>query len=151
MARLHSKKGGRSGTKRPKRKTSPEWVSENEHQVKEIILKLAKEGTPKSKIGRILRDEYAIPNARPVIGETIGSYLKKENANPEYPDDVMDLIRRAVGMRKHMKEFKKDIHNKVKLLHIESKINRLVKYYKRKGVLAKDWKYNPESAALLVK
>jgi small subunit ribosomal protein S15 len=33
---------------------------------------------------------------------------------------------------------------------VESKIHRLVKYYKSKGVLSQDWKYSLEAASQLV-
>ncbi|HIQ50834.1 MAG TPA: 30S ribosomal protein S15, partial [Nautiliaceae bacterium] len=44
----------------------------------------------------------------------------------------------------------KDLHSKRGLQLIESKIKRLVKYYKRKKVLPENWKYTPEIAKLLV-
>ena len=44
-----------------------------------------------------------------------------------------------------------DTHNKVRLIRTESKIWRLTKYYKRRGVLPADWAYDPKTAALLVK
>ena len=87
---------------------------------------------------------------KPTISSLL-AFLKKEKAAPEYPEDLMTLIRKAVRMREHMKGSKKDVHNKVKLGHVESKIMRLVKYYSKTGALQKGWKYDPESAALLVK
>ena len=55
-----------------------------------------------------------------------------------------------MGVRKHLKENKRDKSNAIKLSHVESKIKRLVVYYRGKK-LPKDWKYEPEKAALLVK
>jgi small subunit ribosomal protein S15 len=54
-------------------------------------------------------------------------------------------------MKKHLKAHKGDVHNKTKLIHVESKIKRLVKYYREVGMLPKKWKYEPEQAALLVR
>ena len=79
------------------------------------------------------------------------SFLKKEGVAPEYPEDLMQLITKAVRMQKHLKGTNKDVHNQVKLVHVESKINRLVRYYKKRGVLPGNWKYSSENAALLVK
>ena len=54
-------------------------------------------------------------------------------------------------MREHLRTNRSDKHNRTKLIHVESKIARLAKYYTREGVLPADWKYDPETAALLVK
>jgi len=62
----------------------------------------------------------------------------------------MDLIKRAVGLHKHLKTNGTDIHNKSILRRTESKVKRLVKYYRGKKLPA-NWKYDPEQAALLVK
>lgn len=151
MAKLHSKKHGKSGRKRAKAKVSPKWVDYSEKEVKEIIADLAKKGTSPTMMGAILRDQYAVPAIKPLLGKTLRAHLAAENLLPQYPDDLINLIRKAVRMRNHIKGNKADTHGKVKLLHVESKINRLVKYYTRTGRLPSDWKYDSESAALLVK
>jgi small subunit ribosomal protein S15 len=151
MARLHSRKKGKSGTKRPKSQALPEWFGGDAAEIKEQILKLAKEGTPSSKIGLYLRDQMGVPNVRAVLGCSLTAFLRKEDAAPDYPEDLLTLMRKAARMQSHMKSNKKDCHNKVKLTHVESKINRLVKYYLDRGLLPKGWKYTPEQAALVAK
>jgi small subunit ribosomal protein S15 len=151
MARLHSKKKGKSGSKRPKSKVAPEWAAAKSSEVKETVLKMAREGAMPAKIGLFLRDQQAIPNVRAALGMSLKQFLVKEKAASEYPEDLINLIRKAVRMSSHLKASKKDVHNKVKLGHVESKIQRLVKYYSSKGVLPAGWKYDREKAALLVK
>ncbi len=151
MAKLHSKKHGKSGRKRQKAKVSPKWVDYSAKEVKEIIADLAKKGTAPTMIGVILRDQYAVPAVKPILGKTLNAFLAEENILPQYPDDLINLIRKAIGMRNHLKSNKADTHGKVKLLHVESKIHRLVKFYTRNGRLPADWKYDSETAALLVK
>jgi len=151
MARLHSKKKGKAGTKRPKDRTSPEWTSMKKSEAEEIILKMAREGVPQARIGLTLRDQYAVPNLRALLGMTLKQFLVKEKALPEYPDDILSLIKKAVRMSGHIKGSKNDTHNIVKLGHVESKIHRLAKYYSSKGMLPAGWKYDREKAALLVK
>jgi len=63
----------------------------------------------------------------------------------------MNLIRRAVRIRKHLETHRKDMHNKVALILVESKIRRLAKYYKSVGELPPNWKYSPDKAAVLVR
>ncbi|HNT60560.1 MAG TPA: 30S ribosomal protein S15 [Candidatus Bilamarchaeaceae archaeon] len=151
MAKLHSGKRGKSGSRRPKVLSKPEWVAYNAEEIKEAVARLAKEGVPAARIGQQLRDEYGVPSARPYLGMTVGQFLEHEKLSPKFPDDLISLIKRAVGMRGHLRTNKGDLHNKVKLLHVESKIHRLAKYYREKGKLPAGWKYDPETAALLVK
>jgi small subunit ribosomal protein S15 len=152
VARLHSRKKGKSGTRRSRSPTPPEWLDLDENGIKELIVRMGKEGISPSKIALSLRDQHAVPDVRYVLGMSITSFMKKEDVMPQYPEDLMNLIRKAVRMRNHLKGTgKRDLHNKVKLGHVESKINRLVRYYRDSGALPKDWKYNPDTAALLVK
>ena len=60
------------------------------------------------------------------------------------------LIRRAVMVRKHLEENRKDMTAKRGLQLTESKIKRLIKYYKKNGKLASEWKYDPERAGLFI-
>lgn len=151
MARLHSKKHGKSGSKKPKLKVSPDWVEADKEQVKDFIRKSVKEGVPLAKIGIILRDKFAVPSVRSLIGDSLIVFVKKENMLPEYPEDLLNLIKKAVRLRNHLKESGKDVHNKVKLSHVESKIHRLVKYYTASGRIPSSWRYDSDTAALLVK
>jgi small subunit ribosomal protein S15 len=151
MSRLHSKKKGKSGTKRPKSNVAPDWPTMKPIELRETILKMAREGVPPAKIGIVLRDQYAIANLRIQLGMTLKAFLKKENALGEYPEDLLNLIKKAVRMSNHIKATKNDVTNSVKLGHVESKINRLTKYYLSKGMLPVGWRYTREKAALLVK
>ncbi len=151
MARLHSKRKGKSGTKRPKGGDAPEWTSMKKAEIEEAVLKMAREGVPTAKIGLIMRDQHGVPNLRAQLGVTLREFLRKEKAAGEYPDDLLNLIRKAVRMSEHIKGSKNDVHNKVKLLHVESKIHRLVKYYSGKGMIPSGWRYDREKASLLVK
>lgn len=149
MARMHSKKKGKSGTKRPKRKENAGWVDSLE--AKKIAQKLVKQGVPPAKIGLILRDQYGIPSFRAAAGKKLTAYLEQEGLYKKFPEDLLQLFRKAVRMREHLKANKKDIHNRTKLSHTESKIMRLVKYYKRIGKVPADWRYDPEQVALLIR
>jgi small subunit ribosomal protein S15 len=151
MARLHSKKKGKAGSKRPKSKIAPEWCTMKKSEIEDAILKMAREGVPAAKIGLVLRDQHAVPNLRASLGMTLKQFLVKEKALPEYPDDLLSLIKKAVRMAGHIKASKNDTHNQSKLNHVESKIHRLEKYYVSKGMLPAGWKYDREKAALLVK
>ncbi|MEM4272539.1 MAG: 30S ribosomal protein S15, partial [Candidatus Bilamarchaeaceae archaeon] len=151
MAKLHSRKKGKSGSNRPRRAEAPEWISYSKEEVEEIVRKLAREGVPPTKIGLVLRDQYGVPLASRVLGMKMKAFLEKEALSPKFPDDLLSLIKRAVGMRSHLKQFPSDTQNRVKLSHVESKIHRLAKYYARMKRVPAGWKYDPETAALLIK
>jgi small subunit ribosomal protein S15 len=101
-------------------------------------------------IGIILRDQFGIPLVKQVIGKKIEQILEKHGIRIVVPEDVFNLMKRAVNLRRHLDEHPKDMHSKRGLIEIESKIHRLVKYYKRVGKLPADWKYDPETAKLIV-
>ena len=129
----------------------PEWLEMTEEEIVELIVKLHREGQSTSQIGIILRDQYGIPSTKSVLGEKITDILKNNGAEFEYPEDLLNLIKRAVNIREHLEENPKDLHSKRGLMIIESKIRRLVKYYTRNNVLPEGWRYDPKTAALLVK
>jgi small subunit ribosomal protein S15 len=129
----------------------PEWIEYSNEEIEELILKLRKEGNSISMIGIILRDQYGIPDVKLVTGMKITHILEKHGQSLEYPEDLMNLIRRAVNIRDHLIENPKDLHTRRGLRIVESNIRRLVKYYTREGVLPEGWRYEPKQAALLVK
>ncbi|AEG19418.1 30S ribosomal protein S15 [Methanobacterium paludis] len=129
----------------------PEWVEYSTEEIEELVLKLNKEGNSTSKIGIILRDQYGIPDVKVVTGQKITKILEKHGHGLEYPEDLMNLIRKAVNVREHLDENPKDLHTKRGLRIVESNIRRLVRYYTKEGVLPEGWRYDPKTAALLVK
>ena len=151
MAKMHSKKKGKSGSSRPPTKIVPEWVEYSATEVEELITKMAKEGLPSARIGLILRDSYGIPSVKNITNKSVTQIMKDSGVKMEYPEDLLNLVKKATIMRKHLIKNKSDVHNKTKLIHVESKIKRLVRYYTSVGKLPTGWSYDPEKAALLVK
>ena len=101
-----------------------------------------------SAIGTILRDQYAIPLVKPITGKTISETLKAANLAPPMPEDLANLMKKAKSMAVHMEKNKKDAHNKRNMVMLEAKIHKLSRYYKREGVLQKNWKYEPKIASI---
>ncbi|MGB9831022.1 MAG: 30S ribosomal protein S15, partial [Fervidicoccus fontis] len=92
---------------------------------------------------------YGIPLVKTVTNKKITQILKERGLLPQIPEDLYNLIRRAVNVRRHLSEHPKDENVKKGLQEIESKIRRLVRYYKRIGRLPPNWEYSPETAKLL--
>jgi len=150
MARMHARKKGRAGSKKPSTRTTPRWVRYKKDEVEKLILKLANEGNSSAKIGLILRDQFGIPSAKTITGKTVSQIMKENKIYPQYPEDLFNLLKQAVNLRDHLKKNKRDYTSKRGLELLESKIRRLGKYYVRKRVLPEDWSYDPEKAKLLV-
>lgn len=149
MSRIHSGRKGKSGSKKPLATTPPGWLSYKPEEVKELVLKLAKQGHQTSKIGLVLRDQYGIPDVHMITKEKITQILEGSKLKPAMPEDIQNLIKKAIGVKKHLERHKKD-EGSIRGLHlIESKIKRLEKYYKRSGRLPEKWSYEPEKAKLL--
>ncbi|MBS3128034.1 30S ribosomal protein S15 [Candidatus Woesearchaeota archaeon] len=145
MARMHSRRKGKSGSKRPAKPQTPVWMSHPTKEVEILIMKLAKEKKAPSEIGMILRDSYGIPRVKAVTGKTIMQIMKEKNIAPEVPEDLLALIRKLLELDKHLEENKQDMPAKRGFQLTESKIRRVVKYYVRKGTLPISWKYDLES------
>jgi small subunit ribosomal protein S15 len=76
--------------------------------------------------------------------------LREMGMESKIPEDLRNLIGKALGLRKHLAQNKNDLYNKRQLQLIESKVRRLVKYYIGAGVLPQDWVYKPETAEILL-
>lgn len=150
MARMHARRKGKAGSKKPLSTTPPSWLKLKKDEVEALVVKLAKQGNQSGKIGLILRDSYGVPDVKIITGKTISQILRKNEIYPEVPEDIQNLIKRAVQVKKHLEANKKDEVSWRGLQLIESKIRRLEKYYKSTGKLPAKWKYDPEKARLLV-
>ena len=150
MARMHSRKKGKSRSHKPDVKENPKWVEYDKREIEQLVIKFAKEGKSSALIGLILRDQYGIPSVKLATGKTISKILKEKDLYPSLPEDFLNLLKRAERLIEHMKKHKKDKHSERGLQNIESKIRRLAKYYKEKGVLDEKWSYSRDRVKLLI-
>ena len=150
MAKLHSRKKGSSRSRPPMAAKVPAWSDVSKEELEKTIMKLHESGLPSSRIGLTLRDQYGVPSVKLVLGKNLNGFLKANDALPDIPEDLANLMRKALHIRKHIKANEKDVHNKRALQLTENKIRRLVKYYHDSGRLAPDWTYSPETAEILV-
>lgn len=146
---MHSRKHGQHGSKKPIKKIKVDWLIYDKDEVEKLILKLAKEGKSSAEIGLLLRDQYGIPDVR-YFKMRVLKVIEKDHKK-EVPEDLYNLIKKAVNVHKHMDSNRKDSKGKHGLELLESKIRRLGKYYARTGKLPKGWKYSIDEAKLLVK
>ena len=145
---MPKKEKGKSHSTRPVSKRPPSWCRYQPEEVEALVIKLAKEGNSPSRIGTILRDQYAIPLVKPITGKTITEILKEAELAPTIPEDLGNLLKKAARLAVHLEKNRKDLHNKRALQLIEAKIHKLSKYYKREGILPPNWKYEPKISSL---
>ncbi len=150
MARMHSRARGKAGSHKPLEPKKPTWVRYGAKEVEMLIAKLAKEEMSTSEIGITLRDSYGIPQVKQITGKKIQKILQEKKLLADLPEDLKNLITRAIIIRKHMENNKHDMTAKRGVQLTEAKINRLVKYYKANKKLPVDWKYKPETARMLI-
>ncbi len=150
MARMHSRKKGRSGSTRPARLEKPVWVELSPEEVENEVVKLARKGHSKSMIGTIMRDARGVPLVKVVTDKKISQILVENDIKAPLPEELSNLVKKALSIRKHLETNHKDLEAKKGLNRTESKIYRLIKYYKKKKVLAIDFKYDPEKIRTLI-
>ena len=139
---------GKSHSIRPVSRRPPSWCKYQPEEVESFIIKLAKEGHSMSAIGTILRDQYAIPLAKPIVGKSISDVLQSAGLAPKLPEDLTNLMKKAQSLAVHLDKNKKDLHNKRNMQIIEAQIHKLSRYYKREGVIDKKFKYEAKIASV---
>ena len=148
---MHSRTKGKAGSTKPYLTEAPSWVPMEAQEVEQLIVNLFKQGQTQAQIGVVLRDQYGVPSVKLVTGKSLLQILQENEVAPRYPEDLISLIRRAMNLRNHLSENKKDLSGKHGLRRIESKIYRLAAYYRKSGVLPKDWRYRPDQASVLLR
>ena len=76
--------------------------------------------------------------------------MKKKGVAAKLPEDLYNMIKRAVAMRKHLEKNKNDTDCKFRLNIKESRIHRLTRYYRKTGKVAPNFKYVSKKASALV-
>jgi small subunit ribosomal protein S15 len=150
MARMHARRKGKSSSTRPYHTSTPDWVPLKAAEIEEIVVKLGKEGTSTSEIGRRLRDQYSVPSVKLCTGKKITKILQDNNVEFKLPEDLSNLLRKVYNLDAHMRSNPKDLHNQRAMKLLEEKIRRLVRYYKNNDLLPGDWKYSISAVKLLL-
>jgi small subunit ribosomal protein S15 len=130
---------------------NPEWVPLGATEIEDLIVQFTEHGMTSAKIGLVLRDQYGVPSVRLATGKTVTEIMKEKGVMPKLPEDLSNLMRRAISLNVHVKNNRGDVANLRGLNLIEAKIRRLERYYKRMGILPKTWKYSLANAEIMLK
>eukprot|EP00540_Astrosyne_radiata_P019402 CAMPEP_0116848104 /NCGR_PEP_ID=MMETSP0418-20121206/14806_1 /TAXON_ID=1158023 /ORGANISM="Astrosyne radiata, Strain 13vi08-1A" /LENGTH=151 /DNA_ID=CAMNT_0004479627 /DNA_START=35 /DNA_END=490 /DNA_ORIENTATION=- len=150
MGRMHGPGKGMAARALPFKRTPPSWFNKKASDIEDKVCKFARRGLRPSQIGVVLRDSQGVNLVKAVTGAKIVRILKKHGLSPDLPEDLYHLIKKAVSVRKHLEENRKDKDSKFRLILIESRIHRLARYYKRTRQLPPNWKYESATASTLV-
>ena len=148
MGRLHTHRHGKSHTIRPATLRIPSWITLSPKEIEELVVKYSKDGLTPSQIGLKLRDQHSIPLIKPITKKSLGKILEENDLQAEMPEDLDNIVKKAVGLQKHLKTNKGDNRNVRSLELIEAKVHRLSVYYKRIDRIPKTWKYKSVVAQL---
>ena len=148
MGRLHTHNHGKAHSIRPIEAKFSAWVKQDTKEIEDLVIKYTKDGLTPSQIGIKLRDQHAIPLVKPIINKTISDILEQNDLKSEIPEDLNNIVTKAVGLQKHLKSNKNDRRNIRSLELIEAKVHRLSMYYKKIGRISKNWKYKSVIAQL---
>jgi len=140
----------RKGSQAPIRDGAPAWLGMLPREIEKKIGEMAKDGVQPAKIGLVLRDSFGVPNVKEATGKTVAEIIKAAGYAPSIPQDLTNLIHRAIHLQEHLKNNRKDLHNTRGLELIEARIRKLAKYYQSKEMLDAGWKYTRDGARLLV-
>ncbi|MGC8601106.1 MAG: 30S ribosomal protein S15 [Thermoprotei archaeon] len=108
-------------------------------ELKEKILSLRKQGLSKALIGQKLRDEEGVPSIKRILGRSLKQVLIEEGEKETVPEDLANLLNRKRKIQEHLEQHPKDNDSKKGLIRTDSKIRRLIKYYKRERLLPENW------------
>ena len=150
---MHTRRRGSSGSDRPAADDPPEWSDVDADDVEARVVELAEQGYDPSQIGMKLRDEGVtgtpVPDVTLATGKSVTDILDEHDATPELPEDLRNLMTRAIRLREHVQENPQDHQNKRSLQNTESKVRRLVTYY-RGDEIAPDFTYSYDVAKELL-
>ncbi len=150
---MHTRRRGSSGSDRPVADEPPEWSDVDAGDVEDRVVELAEQGYSPSQIGLKLRDEGVtgtpVPDVKLATGKKMTEILEENDAGSDLPEDLENLMERAVRLREHVDENPQDKQNKRALQNTESKVRRLVNYY-RGDELDEDFTYTYDVAKELL-
>jgi ribosomal protein S15P/S13E len=122
-----------------KKKTKAEKQKIDKKELEAEIISMAKAGDTKTKIGQALKTKYGMASVKAVLGKKMNIIFSENKLKTEIPDDLNNLIKNADALKKHLDKNKQDKIAKRSLLIARSRIIALTKYYKKEGILPKDW------------
>jgi small subunit ribosomal protein S15 len=144
MSRMHKEAHGSSGSSKPVEKDNPDWVEFEEDEIEDIVLELREDGLDPAQIGLKLRDQYGVPSVKQATGKKVTEILEENDAAPEIPEDLNNLIEKAESIRDHLDENEGDEQAQRQLELAKAKIRKVADYHREEGNIPEDWEYEAD-------
>ena len=142
---MHTRRRGTSGSDKPAADEPPEWSDVDPEKIEVRVVELAEQGYDPSQIGIKLRDEgvtgIPVPDVKLATGKKVTEILEEHDARSSLPEDLRNLLERAIRLNEHIQENPQDAQNKRALQNTEAKVRRLVEYYRGDEIPA-DFRYS---------
>ncbi|MFB6180990.1 MAG: 30S ribosomal protein S15 [Candidatus Nanohalobium sp.] len=145
MAKMHSDGRGESGSSKPVDPKNPDWVEYDAEEVEDLVVRLREsEGLDPSQIGLALRDKYGIPSVKQVTDKKVTEILEENDAAPELPEDLANLVDKARNIEEHLQDNPNDQEAERRLELTEDKVRKVADYHREEGNIPEDWEYESE-------
>jgi len=149
MSRTYARRKNRL-TMSLRRYEKPSWLDADGGEIEAIVGDLVRRNVRFSDIGMKLRDERGIPDIKLVTGMSMKKTADNVDAKRELPDDLKDMVTKALRIRNHHSKNRNDKRAKRDIFVVESRVRKLASYYIKRGVLPQNWRYSYQNARLLV-
>lgn len=116
------------------KKTKEEKKKISKEELEKAVIEMGKKEMTPSKIGLVLQKEYGIKSDK-----KIKKILESAKIKSGIPEDLDALIKKADLLKKHLQKNKMDKVAERGLQITTALINSKAKYFKKKGILPKDW------------
>lgn len=141
---MHKEAHGSSGSSKPVDEENPDWVEFEEDEIIEIVLELREEGYDPAQIGLRLRDQYGIPSVKQATGKKLTEILEEEDAAPDMPEDLKNLVEKAESIQDHVDENPSDEQAQRQLELTKAKVRKVADYHREEGNIPDDWEYEAD-------
>lgn len=139
---MHARTRGKAKSHKPIGRPKPADSELSNKEIEDLVVELAKEGHTPSQIGNLLKNEHEVPDVKAILGKSISEITAEHDLALEVPEDLRNLLKKAVMLRKHLQDNKQDQPAKRGLTLTDSKIQRLAAHHKDTGKLPATWKYD---------
>jgi small subunit ribosomal protein S15 len=116
MARMHSKKHGKSKSKKPVAE-GLEKQAVDSAKIEALIQEMAKKGMEPAMIGQKLKEEHGVLYIKHSMGKSLTEIMQSKGITPQIPYDLTDLMKKAVSINYHLGSNKHDTSNRIMEAH----------------------------------
>ncbi|MEM4647948.1 MAG: 30S ribosomal protein S15 [Candidatus Pacearchaeota archaeon] len=120
-----------------KNKKSKNKEKIKKENIEKEVIELYKQGYKPDEIGKIIKEKYN-KKLKEIINKKVVKILRENNIQ-YFPSDLENLIKKMKNLKKHFEKNKHDYVAKRAMQILEARIRILTNYYKRKGILDKNF------------